>query len=136
MRCGKKETSNAQYGCHLEHGHDGRHQARARCPAISTEWSDPRPGDKRCLFCDGGQAHPAVCPTEYFRASSGWSKDQRDGRPWVMRPGDDVTRTDIYTVRLVREMSDDGRIWEYDRPRDGIFKYTQIDRRRQSQEGK
>lgn len=55
----------------------------------------PKPGDWRCCSNEGHLTRP--CPTEkhnerccVFRASGGWSRDTRDGQPWVMQQDDPV----------------------------------------------
>lgn len=59
---------------------------------------NPKPGDWRCA--DWNPAKPTdyhlshhVPACRVYRASSGWSKDTRDGQPWVMQEGDPVNVT-------------------------------------------
>lgn len=69
---------------------------RRRKPAPS-----PKPGDWRhnSTNCGRGlQGRPCVdqnecCYAEVYRASGGWSRDTRDGQPWVMREFEQASAT-------------------------------------------
>jgi hypothetical protein len=82
---------------------------RRRKPAPS-----PKPGDWRHKDRQGGYCYSQGClggvEREVFRASGGWSRDTRDGQPWVMQSGDPVEVVTKATAETVRKRLD-GSVW-------------------------
>lgn len=91
-------------GFHPVHGHSittvnvgPRLEAFRRSSIVSARRRkpepQPKPGDWRCAT-----SHWSQEPKEVFRASGGWSRDTRAGRPWVPKRGETVEVRERHTV--------------------------------------